>query len=254
MRRKPEPIFKTESELCAAFQAWAEKEGWSVYPETAGHDMLLVDKDGHQMAVEAKLKLNLKVISQILPSSWDWNHTSRSDVGPDYRAILIPDRPDFVCELMIYLGIEVFYLHNRWAYRADGVSFERYNAGAMHDWNPAKRFELPEYKSSHAAGQPAPIQLTPWKIGALRVVATLELDGKITRGQINAIGISPQRWCIAGGWLASLGKGKWARGDRMPAFEKQHPEVYAQILGEIKASRKPTKQVSSEDGHGQDQS
>ena len=238
-RRKAEPLFKTEAEMCAAFQKWAETEGWVVYPETAGHDMLLVDKDSHQMAVEAKLHPNLKVISQILPSHWDWHHAGRESCGPDYRAILIPDRPDFVAELLQYVGVEVFYAsqHSYWGKSPQGITFVRCFDGAMHDWNPAQRFELPEYKSHHTAGAPSPIQLTPWKIGALKVLAMLELDGEITRAQIALIGISPQRWCISGGWLLpGSTRGKWIRGEGLH-FDKQHPEVYAQILEEMRESR-----------------
>lgn len=49
MKPKKEAMFKTEAELCAAFIEWAKKD-WTCYPETAGWDILLVDKYGLQMA------------------------------------------------------------------------------------------------------------------------------------------------------------------------------------------------------------
>lgn len=234
--------FKTEAELCAAFQDWAEKNGWTVYPETAGHDLLLVDKDDHQMAVEAKLKLNLKLLSQILPSSWDWNHIGiRERRGATYRAILLPERPEFLEDMLAYIGVEVFY--PVWKYwnqelgKPSGfASGERWGASkTMWDWNPEQQFELPEYRSTHTAGCPAPVSLTPWKIGALKVLARLELDGEIKRSTIASFGIDPRRWCCSAmGWLVPMGDGIWKRGKHLPAFDKQHPDVYAQILAEQK--------------------
>jgi hypothetical protein len=76
--------------------------------------------------------------------------------------------------------------------------------------------------------------LTQWKIGALRVLAELEVEGFITAKAVRAYGIDARRFCASDGWLQSLGEGRWARG-RMPAFDQQHPAAYAQVLAEYRA-------------------
>ena len=107
---------------------------------------------------------------------------------------------------------------------------------AWHDWNPAKRCTLPEFVPTVACGVPSPIQLTPWKIGALRVLAELELDGYVTAKSVRAHGVDARRFCASDGWLESLGGGRWGRG-KIPAFDAQHPEAYAEILAQAKAKR-----------------
>ena len=80
--------FATEAELCAAFIAALPKE-WTAYPETGGFDILLSrNADGFQIGVEAKLRLNAKVICQAAEEV-GYSYVDRP--GPDCRAVLIPD-------------------------------------------------------------------------------------------------------------------------------------------------------------------
>ena len=224
---KREKKFETEEALCAAFAAWARTQGFTVYPETAGWDMLLVTDEGHQLGIEAKLALNLKVISQALGSLY-----SSTAIGPDYRGILAPSSDSAVCAVMAHCGVAVFtphYFHGGiWQFRREGeYEFE------LHDWNPAKRCELPEFIPDVPAGVPAPRPLSPWKIGALRVMALLELQGFVTREEVRRCKNDPRRWCAGDGWLSPLGNGRWGPGTA-PRFDQQHPEVYAQILAETR--------------------
>jgi hypothetical protein len=237
-----ESIFKDEAELCAAFIKWAKREGYTCYPETAGFDLLLVGAEGFQTGIQAKMSLNAKVISQILP-------LYSLDEGPDYRAVLVPSlRGDFR-EICGHIGIDIFYCQHG-GRRDDwrpGTIFSFSRDGAWHfgentffDWNPIKRCDLPAYMPDVAAGVPSPIQLTPWKIGALKVLAHLEIAGHITRKRINALGIDSRRWCGGEGWLLPLAGdpargGRYVRG-KCPAFDQQHPEVYAQIKAELIAA------------------
>jgi hypothetical protein len=98
MKRKP-PKFESEAALVAAYCTYVDRINyayrhlpeshmrWTVYAETAGFDLLLVqDVTGVQVGIEAKLTLNLKVLEQALPSRYDGFH--RPSVGPDYRAVL----------------------------------------------------------------------------------------------------------------------------------------------------------------------
>ncbi|QAU22568.1 hypothetical protein EO087_00090 [Dyella sp. M7H15-1] len=63
-------LFPDEASLCDIFiRDMRAMGGWTIYPETADFGILLVrDATGHQLGVEAKLQLNAKVASQILPT------------------------------------------------------------------------------------------------------------------------------------------------------------------------------------------
>ena len=88
----------TEAELCAMFRSAAEADGWIVYPEVDGWDLVLVwsgdapvpeggtgVKKGDQVAVEAKLRANVGAIQQAVTRS-----TYRYRGQPDFRAVLAP--------------------------------------------------------------------------------------------------------------------------------------------------------------------
>jgi hypothetical protein len=79
-------IFTKEVDLCKAFIETLPK-GWTNYNETGGYDILLVhDETGFQIGVEAKLRLNAKVICQAMSGlNSVYDHS-----GPDCRAVLVP--------------------------------------------------------------------------------------------------------------------------------------------------------------------
>lgn len=221
------PTFATEADLCAAFSAWATGEGWTVYPETGGFDLLLVDADHYQLGIEAKKQLNFKVCSQALPHHYD--HT-----GPDYRGILVGTAPNpAAVALLAHCGLAVFFPQRAYGGRTVQLTFSAdansYYKHHLHDHNPRRRVELPEIIPDVPAGVPAPSTLSPWKIGALRILALLELRGFVTRDDFRRVGIDARRWCASDGWLTSLGSGKWGLG-RAPDFRAQHPGPYAECL------------------------
>lgn len=258
-------LFPTEAALCEAFvRDMRRMGGWTIYPETAGFDVLAVyDATGHQLAVEAKLKLNAKVAQQILPSDY-MGHSDQGIAGPDFRAVIVPcitDASAGIAEMLGILGVQVWaptlsrdpetdglcHSFRSSLNRHGGVRPDRrlYDAAdgdlfswdkAWHDWNPPRRCELPSIVPSVRAGVPAPIRLTPWKIGALKVLADLEVDGYVTAKSVREHGIDPRRFCASDGWLEPLGGGRWRRG-RIPSFDQQHPEAYAQVLAAARAKR-----------------
>lgn len=220
---RKEKLYATEADLCAAFIKYHEARGLVAYAETAGFDILLVRSDGVQYGVQAKQSLNTKVLDQLLPSDYH-------DEGPDHRVILVPQNRgmDRICEalgfiLQMPLGRGGFTdLDSRWR-------------APPYDWNPVRRCKLPDYVPDVTAGASGPIQLTPWKVGALRVMAHLERHGAITRKEIRAIGCDPTRWCQH--WLAphSDRSGVYVAGSKTPRFDQQHPRVYAEILAKVAA-------------------
>lgn len=220
--------FASEADLCTTFMVWARQNRFVCYPETCGWDILLVDPNGIQTGIQAKLRLSAHVIAQASPTLYDW-----SDTGPTHRAILVPETGEleFVCHR---LGITVLhprrYQPSSWC-REPGphpMEFEQIPSNQF-DWHPAKQHDLPEHVPDVAAGVPSPIQLTKWKIAALKVYALLERQGFITRKQIMQHGIDAGRWCQY--WLDKHEvKGQWVRGKACPRFDLEHPKVYASIL------------------------
>lgn len=251
-----ERLFRTEADLCAAYADEARAAGWVVYPETAGFDMLMVRPEGDahagvQIGVEAKLTLNAKVAAQILdsvPFEEKWER------GPDYRVALVGSIGGAagIATLLQRCGVVVVAPHAG-AHEGSTYSYShlwptdnaarpsRWQLGgdarcAWFDWNPKQRCELPEFVPTVAAGVPAPLQLSRWKIGALRVVAHLQIHGSISPAEIKQYGCDPSRWCRGPvRWLDPAARGRFARGGTLPRFEDQHPDVYAIVLAELTA-------------------
>jgi len=223
--KRKQKIYATEAELCSAFIAHHEARGFVAYAETEGFDILLVRKsDGVQFGVQAKQTLNAKVLDQLLPSDYH-------EAGPDHRVILVPESRGMnaICEALGFIlqaptGRGWFEdLDSRWR-------------AAPYDWNPVRRCKLPDYVPDVVAGASGPIQLTPWKVAALRVIAHLEKHGAITRKEIRQIGCDPTRWCQH--WLIphSDRSGVYVIGPKTPRFDQQHPRVYAEIVEKARAA------------------
>ena len=110
--------FATEADLCDLFiQDFKKIEGWTIYPETGGFDILAVwDATGHQLGVEAKLLLNAKVADQILPHDYMGHPAMGSRppsgvAGPDFRAVIVPvltEANEGIAKMLRILGVSVW--------------------------------------------------------------------------------------------------------------------------------------------------
>jgi hypothetical protein len=240
--------FAKESDLCAAFIA-ALPEGWTAYSETGGFDIVLLRAvDGAQIGIEAKLKLNAKVICQAAESS---SHYHVAGENPDYRAILIPDGVGTdlwaVCGL---IGITVLQMRH-------GKESKAYRRSMFHpdlpklrdepsyfndmDWYercPVKRITLPDWVPDVGAGHSAPVALTHWKIGAMKLAITLQRRGYVTRQDFAHFKISMSRWTQYR-WLVKDGNGGWIAGPYMPDFKAQHPVNFEQIAADFEKWKAP---------------
>lgn len=235
--------FKTEAELCAAYIEFAQRGGnWTAYPETADWDILLVrDSDGFQVGVQAKMAFNMKVLAQAV----EGGNCSYREAGPDCRAVLVPTAPEgagIVCDA---LGLSLIRFVVRGHYDSKpsfspdlpGGRTQSWPVGRdWPEWSPQKRHKLPDYVPDVAAGAAAPVQLTKWKVCALKMLALLHLRGHVTRADFKAIGIDARRWISPpAGYLDPADGGRWVASGRLPDFEAQHPVVFPQVLAEMAA-------------------
>lgn len=234
--------FEREHHLCAAFIE-ALPEAWTAYPETAGFDILLVHRDGYQVGVEAKLRLNAKVVEQSLPS-WHADYGYREESGPDFRAVLVPKGCvgglSAVCSA---LGITVISCSHPSERSGYGIRDEfrprlpeqnpkwNWDDKHWHDWCPLKRCRVPEYVPDVVAGASAPATLSVWKVGAIKLTVLLERRGYLTREDFKRFDVSMSRWTAPwSGWLSKGGaRGRWIKGPALPDFRTQHPVNFAEI-------------------------
>lgn len=245
MPSKPIAGIETEADLCNIFMRdFNALPGWTCYPEAANFDVLAVHDDGRQLGVEAKLALNAKVADQILPMI---NGDFFEKPGPDYRMVIVPTiskSSQGIAKMLAMLGVEVmaprlsrflsgdeysFSFHNLLEARGQETSF---GGQYLFDWNPAVGCYVPALLQALPAGVPSPVQLTPWKEKALQLVALMRRQGFLTAKQIAGHGQSVIRWtrdigsCPA--WLIKgVVRGQWVETVNMPAFDRQHPELYA---------------------------
>lgn len=232
------PMFAKETDLCAAFLS-ALPRGWTAYPETAGWDILLSrNSDGAQIGIQAKLKLNAEVINQAIEDHAGYTATLP---GPDYRAVLVPSDANRTLQRVAeYAGLTVIsvteqagsYGGRRHRHFSPSLPSERHHFGARHwhEFLPTERERLPDYIPDCSAGDKAPLQLTHWKIKAIKIAVLLETRGYVTRADFKAIDIDHRRW-VAAGWIVAK-DGVFVAGSG-PDFRGQHPRNYDEIKADI---------------------
>jgi hypothetical protein len=235
-------LFTAESDLVAAFceiVAADKRNPWVAYHETAGWDLLLAHPvTALQIGIEAKLSLNPKVLDQALPDE-HWYSLN----GPDYRAVLVPaDSCQLHMERMAdRCGVHVIKIRARrgWDDSFTGWGLDRDlpdQASGYRDWHPwcpEQRCVLPDYIPDVTGGHAAPLQLTPWKIKAIKLMIILERRGFVTRSDMKALQISPSRWCDKYGGFLTPGDGGYYPCERTPDLKAQHPRNWAEIEADL---------------------
>ena len=245
----------TEQAMVADFTAWVRHQGWQVYAETAGWDLVLVrPEDGFQVGVEAKLRLNADVLCQVI------GHDSRlrQGYGPDCHAVLVPAAKAIGGLTTIARRLNIVVINGSgppardhsvfrdgvWYGGRDGwkgccfaPGLPKRNDGQYMDpaWPelcPDRRVTLPDYVPDVVGGASAPIALTHWKIQAIKIACLIEHRGWVTRSDFKAVNLHMSRW-TEGQWLSRIGGGRWAAGPGMPDFRAQHPVNFEQIKADL---------------------
>lgn len=202
---------------------------WTVYPETADWDLLLVHRDGFQLGLEAKLSLNAKVIDQALSGQ----HSYWAKEGPDYRGVLVPAGKvqAHLSRICAAIGIGVIAINpkeagvRRYFQLPDQESYSQ----EWPCWLPVQRCEVPDYIPDVSAGHKSPVKLTTWKVKAIKLMILLDRRGAVHRSDMKALKISASRWTDRfNGFLAYTPNG-YVKSDATPDLRAQHPVNYAQI-------------------------
>ncbi len=250
-RKKPtKHKFATEGELCDAFLKTVP-DVWEVYAETAGYDIVLAHKETEfQIAIEAKLRLNPKVLCQVLKGS-------RIDVGPDVLAVLVNDCSPEMVKIAQKLGVTVIVVDalregergtrygwnngDGWAssptlpvVKKSGNYVPYGESTYWQDLMPEFRLKLPDYIPDVKAGRPSPLILSDWKIASMKMIMMLDKLGYITRGHFKALGLNQSFWLDHKHLVQGSERGQWVTGPYMKGqrerLQSSHPKVWKQIL------------------------
>ena len=219
--------FASEAAMCAAFIAGLPEQ-WTAYPETAGHDILLVNNsgDGCQIGIQAKLRLNAEVLCQAV--RYD---VSYFDEAPDFRAVLVPIGGSAgLSELAPYCAVTVITMRTGPQPFWPDLPGGRFDTEKWHPLCSTRRHTLPEYVPDVRAGSAAPLQLTKWKIGAIKIAVLLE-SGPVSRATFKHVGIDIRRW-IAQGWLRP-GLAGFVGGPGLPDFRTMHPKNWEDVRADF---------------------
>ncbi len=261
-------LFINEADLCASFISYLP-DGWTAYPETQGFDILLSrEADGLQIGIEAKMTLNAKVLLQAVEGL---HSTYNEGEGPDHRAALVPHGTAGadLARLALKLGVTVIECKNerlreaeieskvaRYGYTREqalkwlGHDFRPFSPDlpvmpTAYDWRngwkdllPTKRLDLPEYVPDVTAGASAPMQLSPWKIKAIKIFVLLERRGYVTGMDFIELEINRQ-YFVQNEWIASIPmdgdkrRSKYVAGKFVPDLRRSHPVNFDQIAADL---------------------
>lgn len=179
--------YRTEADLCDAFVEVVRESGWRSYPECGGFDILIVNPDGIQIGIEAKLRCNLDVVAQAVPFGL---RAYKTVLRPHYIGVLVPRISSPLRTVCAALRLHVW--DHKWITLTKNLSAAlRPRDNYLID---APRIELPEVAIQTSAGCPSPKTMSGWRINALRACILLETKGYLTRADIIAAGCDPARW------------------------------------------------------------
>lgn len=220
----------SEAELCDLFTDAARADGFDVYPEVGGFDLLIVWRAerpmapawrspgnwlreiprGYQVGVDAKLRANVEVLDQAV---------GRMDLlrRPDEAAVLVPEAGRPFRQLAGRLGLRVFTLAHCAAGRLDcgvrrapaAIDRKRIEP-AESRCDPIRSADheplpVPPFALQSGGGRPHPRVLSPWRVAALRLCLRMRDAGFLTREDFKDQGMRVDRW-VNPRWVESDGR------------------------------------------------
>jgi len=209
-RKKPrfKNPYKLENELCDVLIKYARANGWKIYPETSGWDVLIV-KD-IQIGIQAKLKDNIDVLAQAIEGKQSAGVNPKwANPAPNIRAVLVPRASREFKNVANALGVFVI----------EGLVKKRDSAGRKywskeisdldkykkkHLTSPIKLCWIPDVEINVPAGVKSPKSITEWKIKAVKLCFKLNKKGYLTSKDFTEAKLSITIWKIK--WLIDSGK------------------------------------------------
>ncbi len=192
--------FKTEAELCEALSTAARALGFKVFSETAGFDLLLVSESakgfdaGDQIGVEAKLRANWQVLYQALPRPLGIHH-------PDFYCVLVPTCDRDYCELAGRLEISVIVGHELVGSDLHMFPFDMHRRRRWYRQRAKGTCWVPDVEVvGMAAGTKSPLQITQWKMNAIKVCMRGVHNGFLTKKDFEECHVSMPRF-LEMGWI-----------------------------------------------------
>ena len=222
--------FTKETDLCEKFIQNIPSE-WKAYPEACNFDIVLQHENGWQIGIEAKLKLNTKLVKQ---AAEHYSYRSLTLPKPDFRAVLIPydtKHPDLEYLLkLINVTIIRMPRYDKSPLRFSPVlPSNTYQSDSWFELFPEEKLDLPYYTIESKAGQKSPSPLSKWKIAALKIIVTLEKRGYVTRKDFAHNEIYMNLWSQSN-WIEKDYERKcWVATDNLPKLWDQHPKAYEEI-------------------------
>lgn len=190
----------SEAEMCDSFMELASSFGWSVYPETSGHDIVLVATPrcknfaaGTQIGVQAKLQANVEVLAQALPR----DPRRPAAAAPHVHAILVPMATEEFRIVARRLDVKVLRSTKRNWSGATTISPDMGLLDPAQTWPlqlPTKPLWVPEVEVRMAAGTAGPKLLTPWKMAAIKLCLHGLAQGYLTTKDFDTHQVSMSRW------------------------------------------------------------
>lgn len=253
------PAFRydSEAEMCADFIRYVEHKGYDAYAETNGYDIFIVcPKTGLQFGIEAKQRLNAKVLLQAYVSQYQKNGPH-----PDFVAVLVPESKNKdLIELAKILQITVIVCRGKSVIQKSKITGEfRYGykdkggfkihafypdfpdfSNSKYAWRNNKWFDnapdiqmkVPDYKPDVVAGDKSPRKLSPWKVKAIKLMCILDKRGFVTSKDFKALSLNQSTFTQRGYLKKGKKRGEWVKAFP-PDFRKQHPVNYDEICSDM---------------------
>ena len=232
--------YKLESELCDVLISYAKSNGWKVYPETAGWDILLV-KD-IQIGIQAKLKDNVDVLSQAIEGIQSANVNIKfANPSPHLRAVLVPRASKEFRKVASALGVFIIEgVSLVWNYKTVKSHWGKEIKTSLDGYNknylivPKRDCWVPEVEINVPAGVRSPRIITEWKIKAVKLCFKLNEKGYLTSKDFKDVKVSMVIWKIKK-WLVPAEKNgklmKYVKNPNAILPDMLYPEIVEALQG-----------------------